>query len=123
MAKQRNEPIGTCPCPVKGCDISADVFKYRSAVADDQRPEYRRRFAGLLYLRCTEHGKYDGQEYILNNATIEGAKCQPKNHEKAPVQSDGALVETLEKPASAPVPHQSAPATKAEGMGFGFFRQ
>lgn len=92
MSRQKNEVIGEVECPTKGCTKKCEVYRFR------QRGTGAIRFAGKLYADCPVHGRHgaDGragtQEYILENATIWGAK------EKAPVKDVPAPV--LNTPAS-----------------------
>lgn len=71
MAKPKNEPIGECVCPARGCDRTGKVYRFRA------RPDVtQQRLAGKLYLQCPHHGRFgaDGapamQDFILENATI-----------------------------------------------------
>lgn len=75
----KNTPIGTCECPVKGCDVIAPVFKFRSRSDNPAR----QRHAGRLYLVCPDHGRSEAQEWILAHATIDGEP--PSQPEEAPM--------------------------------------
>jgi len=76
--KPKNEPIGECPCPRRGCDKVAKVFKFRG-----RENEKQRRLAGKLYLQCPEDGRFGAdaapamQDYILENSTIWERKNAP----------------------------------------------
>lgn len=105
MAKERNQPIGTCPCPVKGCDETVPVYRYR------QRAELegRRRHAGKLYVTCPTHGRAEPQEWILEHATIRG-EAEPPAPKPQP------------RPAPAKSPEAKRASSSSSGGGFGFFR-
>lgn len=105
--KAKNIAIAECPCPVKGCDLMAQVFKFRA------RPnELQRRLGGKLYLRCDDHGRVfnDGaekqQEYILEH----GKKWQQQSAAGAgpvaanPENSPAPRVPVKLAPAPAPSP-------------------
>jgi len=119
MAKQANPPIGTCPCPHRGCDRTATVKKFAHRSTTDQG----RRLAGKLYLDCPDHGRFgtDGkpaaQEWILDHASIDGAP--PAKSVTAP----GAAAATAPaKPATAPasVPAAAPAAAPAAPQRSGF---
>lgn len=99
-----NKPIGTCPCPRRGCDAVAEVFRYR------ERPnQLQRRRAGKLYLKCDSDGRIEAdgegmQTYILENATIWADGQRPAG--EAPAQEPKA------GPAPAPAKQPPAPAAK-----------
>ncbi len=93
MPKPKNDPIGECPCPVKGCELSMQVFRFRG-----RENELQRRLAGKLYGACDEHGRFgaDGkpaaQNYLLEHAELwdekdkaaRAAKPKPKSDELTP---------------------------------------
>lgn len=87
MAK-RNEPIGTCECPVKGCDKIVPVYRYRSRTENVAR----QRHAGRLYLTCPDHGKSEAQEWILEHADITG-EAPKTDTPKEPIMADDKKTE------------------------------
>ena len=117
MKYKRNEQIGECPCPVKGCALTAAVFKFKQAAGDDQR----RRFAGRMYGDCEQHGRFGGDgrsgmnEYFLENATIWGP--EGKAAAPAPVDSPLPLQKSPSKVKPAPpvkAPQNMTPAPVQE---------
>lgn len=106
--KQRNQSIGKCACPVKGCDQASPVFKFKARGTDDSQ----RRFAGLLYGQCPTHGRFgaDGaagiQEYILKEivwpAKSPSTDAAPENqHPNSTSASDvGAKPSPVKAPAT-----------------------
>lgn len=116
MPREPNTPIGTCPCPTKGCELTAKVYRYR------QRNDMpgRARHAGKLYVVCTDHGRLDPQEFILEHATIDrtGESAPAPVAEPAPTQKPAAE----RKPAAPkPAPAQPARERETEKGGFGFY--
>lgn len=69
MAAAKNDSIGTCPCPFKGCELVTSVFKFRGRSDNPAR----HRYAGRLYCVCSKHGRIESQEWILENARIDTA--------------------------------------------------
>lgn len=121
MARKRNErnqPIGTCPCPVKGCELETKVFRYRQR----SELEYRRRLAGLLYVVCDEHGRMQPQEFILEHATIE-AQDEPAPPAPAPKAEPAPADDPPAAPRRPAAPRTPAPRRPASqgGNGWGFF--
>lgn len=115
MPKERNKPIGECECPQKGCDLTAQVFKYRAAGKNPNA--WARRWAGKFYSCCGAGHKCTDSEYLAENAKIWGPN--DKKHEsaamveceRAPVQQDQeskppAPVTQPASPVPAPVQHQ-----------------
>lgn len=96
--REPNTPIGTCPCPTKGCELDAKVYRYR------QRNESpgRARHAGKLYVVCADHGRLDPQEYILANAKID----------RLAAESPAATTDESQNVTSASAPSSSSPADK-----------
>jgi hypothetical protein len=87
MPKARNPQIGECPCPARGCELRAQVFRFQGT-----GDEKRRRFAGKLYGDCSDHGKFgaDGkpamQEYLLENSDLWDESEKEKRNAPAPVK-------------------------------------
>lgn len=111
MAK--NQPIGSCPCPVSKCAESAQVFRFRTMHTRDTQ----RRYAGKLYLICPQHGRLgmDGQkamqDFILDNARMfDPPRAAPA--ETPAATPAAAPAPAAAKPAPAPAP-QAKPATPA----------
>jgi len=125
--REPNTPIGTCPCPTKGCELDAKVYRYR------QRNESpgRARHAGKLYVVCADHGRLDPQEYILANAKIDrlaAADAPPETSTPAPSSSSPADPPAASPPARAPKAPAPAPQRQpasspapATAEGFGFY--
>jgi hypothetical protein len=120
MKRPKNEAIGEVECPQKLCTLKVPVFKFRARGTVT-------RFAGKLYCECPVHGRYgtDGKEgaqtYLLENATIWGAKPNAAAKDgPAPVKNtpaSGQESPALGKPAApvqrpAPSPSAAAPAKK-----------
>lgn len=103
--------IGSCPCPVKGCEAVAAV-KRMQARTEDARAK---RFGGKLFLVCPTHGAIgrDGaaaiQEHILECGSIDGAP--PPAAEKAPENPPPAPKPATAPPPAAPKPAAPKPAT------------
>jgi hypothetical protein len=95
MSRVKNEPVGDCECPIKGCTKSVAVHKYRDASGDP----LKRRFAGRLYCICEAHGRVENQEFLLEYMTW-------RNQNAAPV---AALQDESRTPAQAPVTPAKAP--------------
>jgi hypothetical protein len=99
VAKTPNPQIGDCPCPVRGCDLDAKVYRFKRA------GDGFTRFAGKLYLDCPTHGRFGGdgreaaQEYILEHAKIWGAEREAKTDPKPE-----PVAETVPEPTPAPAP-------------------
>ncbi len=76
MKARKNEPVGSCPCPVDPAHRAA-VHQFATRAKSDEA----RRKAGKFYLTCPEHGKLglDAsawiQEHVL--ASITWAKDDP----------------------------------------------
>jgi cell division septation protein DedD len=88
----KNESIGRVECPVKGCAEECPVYRYRER-GESEKSVANRRFAGKLYGRCKDHGRFGGdagdtamQEYILCNATM-NAPAGDRQAAPAPSQS------------------------------------
>lgn len=90
-------PVGTVPCPIKGCDEIAAVFKYEGGP-----DESRRRFAGRLYCVCPTHRRIENQEYLLEH--IQWSKPEEKPEARA----------IVDKAAVRPMPAKSTPAPMQE---------
>ncbi len=102
--KPPNEPIGTCPCPFRNCELEAQVYRFRS----DSEGSAKSRFAGKLYLMCPTHRRSEDQEWILEHATIDpGAQV--------------ARVDEIAPPPAKPAEPEPA-ANDDDNGGFGFFR-
>ena len=97
MAKEKNPAIGEMPCPFAGCQCKASVHRYRERSADEKM----RRFAGRVYAVCERKHRCEDQDYILENATIWGAR---KSDDKPAEPAAVPPVKTPEKPAPAAVP-------------------
>lgn len=101
MAKPPNPQIGECPCPVRACERVAKVYRFKRA------GDGFTRFAGKLYLDCSEHGRFGGdgraaaQEYILEHATIWGAEKEAKTDPKP-----DPIPEPVADPKPAPEPER-----------------
>lgn len=68
-------PIGECPCPTKGCELTVPVFQYaRQAPKRNATRRGSSRKAGKLYVRCPEHGLLEPQSFIEANAKITGER-------------------------------------------------
>lgn len=115
--KERNRPIGECPCPVRDCTETATVFRFR------ERGGYAR-FAGKLYADCPKHGRFgaDGkasaQDYILESANIWGSEKPPAAPAPVEEQRPAPRAPTPpaaapEKPVKIPAPPATKPATPA----------
>jgi hypothetical protein len=106
-----NKPIGTCPCPRRGCDLIAEVFRYR------ERPnQLQRRRAGKLYLKCASDGRIEAdgdgmQTFILENATIWTDGQRPAG--EAPAAGSPAAPAPAPKQRQQSVPAAEKPAAKA----------
>ena len=120
MARNRtpNTPIGTCPCPFRGCDQVGDLYRYRAQTDD---PSKQRR-AGKLYMRCPDHGMIHDQEWLLNKGVIPSEPL-PGDPAPEPTQKptelktgDQAKPDTPASPAQEPKPDDAGDA------GFGFFK-
>lgn len=104
MKKPKNEPIGSVTCPMRGCEETADVFKYRKRSEE----EGRSRFAGKWYSVCPKGHRCEQSDYMLENAKIWGDKkpaapvAAPEAGEKKEATKP-APVKTPKKQASAPV--------------------
>lgn len=134
------EQIGTVPCPYKGCDAVAAVYRFTP------RSGRGSAFKGKRYGICPKCGKFGGdakgvmQEYIVGAATIWGASGKPveparepesagqnstrqSRVEAAPVPAKAPASETAIKPAAKPVqPKQepaAEPAQKPKGSEWG----
>lgn len=76
-------------CPVRDCTHMVPVYQYDTRSDDPAR----RRFGGRLYLVCPDHGRYEGQEYLLCNAKLSSpgdashASSPQENHESEPHDS------------------------------------
>jgi hypothetical protein len=105
-----NPSIGTCPCPMRDCKRTAEVKKFQHKAVTDGR----RRKAGKLYLDCPDHGRvgFDGreamQEWILENAAIEGL-------ERAPASSSTPASSSSTPSAPKPAPASTPPAKPLNG--------
>ena len=114
----KNEPIGTCECPVKNCDQVVPVYKFRSRSDNPAR----QRYAGRLYLVCPDHGRSEAQEWILNNADI-GDEHRPK---ETPVPEQKKEQPAKKPDEKKPDPNKEPDDKKgdddADDGGFGFFR-
>ena len=115
MKTQRNEAIGTVECPVKACSERCDVFRYRER-GDTEKSVANRRFAGKLYGRCKDHGRFGGdtgdqamQEYILDNATMHS----PSAGDRRPAPAKAPATPTQPAPAKPPRSPARSPATAA----------
>lgn len=91
--RSKAAPVATVDCPVKGCNETANVYKYAARSEDDKR----RRFAGRLYCRCATHGKLDCNEYILDSESTKWDGEKPKADTNAPLATE-------QKPAVSAVP-------------------
>jgi len=91
MSRGTNPPIGTVPCPYRGCEHIAAVHKMAERSPDVPG---RRRHGGKLYGRCPVHGQFADQEYILGAATIgrEAAPVDPSPRDPAPRNPSAGLV-------------------------------
>ncbi len=114
MAREPNTSIGTCPCPTKGCEHVAPVYRYRQR--NTEQPG-RSRHAGKLYVVCPDHGRLDPQEYILGNAAIDRTKeaAPPAAPKESPASA--APVKPVAAAPSIDKPPAAKPAAK-EGFGF-----
>ena len=121
MSAPKNQPIGTCPCPFKGCEAETSVFKFRGRSDNPAR----HRYAGRLYCVCPKHGRIESQEWILENARIETAavssaapvadQAAPKPEPKAPPKP--AVAPVKRSVATSPAP----PAVERARERWGFF--
>lgn len=109
MPKLKNEPIGECPCPTRGCERACKVFKFRA------RPDVtRQRLAGKVYAQCPEHGRFgaDGAQgmidWIMENTTLWTPENR-KDHEHAPAPVPASTPAT--PPATTITPITAAPRT------------
>lgn len=100
--KPKKEPVGTCECPLKGCEETAQVFKYQAASEDPNR----RRHANKLYCICPKHGRIESNEFLLEKIKW---RTGPKSDGDASPPVEASPVKTSEKPASAPVRSGTAP--------------
>jgi hypothetical protein len=102
--KEKNKPVGTSPCPIKGCGLTVKVYKYRSRSDDPAK----RRFAGRLYAECEKDGRVENQEFLLEHMKWDepaGATEAPAAPVAAPEpkpQPTRAAPARPEKPAAAP---------------------
>lgn len=100
-----NPVIGTCPCPVRGCEKSLAVKRVQPRTDAPSR----QRKAGLLYGDCPDHGRFgfDGaqamQDYIAENSTKCDASAPGGSAPAAPAEQSAPLP-------AAPQPKQQTPA-------------
>src|SRR4051812_19369084 len=107
--KEKNQPVGTSPCPIKGCELITKVFKYRSRSDDPAK----RRFAGRLYCECEKHGRVENQEFLLESMKWDEEKKRPVEP-SAPVRAPDPKPQTTranepQAPAKEPLKHASDP--------------
>lgn len=112
MAREKNAPVGTSECPIKGCSEITNVYKYRSASDDASK----RRFAGRLYCVCAVHGRVENQEFLLENikwqeARNDGASTRQDAPSPAPKAPAPPVKANASPPAKSPEKHASAPVT------------
>lgn len=118
---KRNESIGSVECPMKSCNESCDVYRYRER-GESEKSVANRRFAGRLYGRCSKHGRFGGdpgeqemQEYILANAKMKAPGAGDR--QPAPAKSPAlvAAPAPARKVAAPPNPPARTPATATVG--------
>lgn len=127
--RTKNTPIGTAPCPFKGCEKEGPLFRYRSQTADEKK----QRRAGKLYMRCEDHGMTSDQEWLLANATITNEEPDSPLENIEPAADDA--LDGKERPGKAKTDDQTAtaepgapasqpqpePEPKNDDDGWGFF--
>ncbi len=101
-SKTQNPPIGTAPCPFKGCEKVCSVHRYRARTDDEKR----QRHAGRMYLRCEDHGVTSDQGWIKANATFD---------------DDTAKSDISGSPDVTPEPTQSTKPAADDDSSWGFF--
>lgn len=130
MTREKNAPVGTSECPIKGCSETANVYKYRSASDDASK----RRFAGRLYCVCPVHARVENQEFLLEHIKWDEGKKESESARQdasppapkapaAPVKvSASPPVKTPAKPASPPVTTQQDQPKKGSAWLPEFFK-
>jgi len=89
---------------VRGCELTAKVFKFRAASDNPAR----QRMANKFYIQCSAHGTIGGrgdaavQEFIMENGDIWGAEHKAEKVEAEPAAAAPAVV--TPKPAPKPAP-------------------
>lgn len=119
----KKEPIGEAPCPFAGCGCKVPVFRFTE---QSDRPSM---FKGRMYAVCATYGRYgaDGkpasQEYLLEKATIWGAKKpdpepagKPENPQEKPAPAPAATNHKQSaQPAAKPAAQPEQKPAKPEG--------
>jgi hypothetical protein len=108
---------------MKGCTESCAVYRYRER-GESEKSVANRRFAGKLYGRCPQHGRFGGdagddktQEYIETNSkklTAESAGDRQPAPAKSPAKV--ASTQNVIPPARSP----ATPLAKAANGGWGW---
>ena len=112
--KERNKPIGTCPCPIEGCAKVMDVFQFRGRENVTQR-----RLAGKFYGQCDDHGRIgaDGKQATIDYIAERMTWNDQSKATNAGAAPENQATRASEKPAqSTPAPAnapKSAPAKQA----------
>jgi hypothetical protein len=122
--KAKNDPVGTSECPIKRCDKTVTVYRYRHA-SDDAK---KRRFAGRLYCVCEVHGRVENQEFLLEHiqwakgqsatgADASGAsKPPPSPPVKTPVKQASRPVQGNSSTRQTPAAPEPAPESKSSWL-------
>lgn len=115
--KARNQPVGTCPCPIDPAH-TCDVYQFASRAKTDTA----RRKGGKFYIDCRGgHGRlgFDGsswvQEHVLDHITW--SKDRPTDTsatQQAPAQEAGGV----RKPVNG-APGRKAPSGRAAASSAG----
>jgi hypothetical protein len=115
VATLANAAIGKVACPIKGCDqTDCCVYRFKER-GEGTLSVANRRFAGKVYMRCSEHGRLGGdasdqkmQDYILSNAQMAGPGAGESPAKPA------------KTPARAPAKKNPSPVGKRSGEGEGW---
>lgn len=116
MSREKKQAIGEVECPRKGCDLKAQVFKYRTQAKADTAI----RFAGRLYCVCEKGHRCDDDEYVRSNAHLwsPGENVTDKDASNASAVPSKKQVPQASATRAATQQQQQAPKKKPASWGF-----
>lgn len=120
--RTKNTPIGSAPCPFKDCDLIGQVFRFRQ---QSENANLTRR-AGRLYMRCTDHGMTQDQNWLAEHATITDQEHGRSDATQTPDETTTSAPEKAREPKPAaddkPDTVDAAAPDNDDDDGWGFFK-